>query len=130
MLFKVQDDGSFGMFAFQTLESSWGVSVLDYGGLLVAARDYHQDPSNTVMYSCDEGGSWSSYKFFEQSLTIYGVITEPGETTTVVNLFGMETIGSGWEVVLVNFSEIFDRVCSAPQDYYSWSPYDEVRTVY
>lgn len=128
VLFK--GDSSFHSFAFQTLESSWGVSVLDHGGLLVAARDYHQDPSNIVMYSCNEGGSWSSYQFFNQTLTVYGVITEPGETTTVVNLFGVQPPGiNGWEVVLLNFSMIFDRVCSVPGDYYYWSPYDEVRAV-
>ena len=25
----------------ETLAESWGISVLDYGGLMVAARDYH-----------------------------------------------------------------------------------------
>ena len=124
----MQHDSFFDSLAFQTLESTWGVSVLDHGGLLVAARDYHQDQSNALMYSCDEGGSWSSYTFYDQFLTIFGVITEPGETTTVVNLFGVESQQRGWEVVLVNFSQIFDRMCIQPQDYYSWSPYDEVRT--
>ena len=69
----------------QTLEGSWGVSVLDQGGLMVAARDYHQNPSTELMYSCDEGMTWTSYHFKPSgNMTVFGVLTEPGEFTTTV----------------------------------------------
>lgn len=67
-----------------TLQGSWGVTVADHGGLLVAARDYHQTASNELRYSCSEGLSWNSFIFSSTSMTVYGVVTEPGEHTTTV----------------------------------------------
>ena len=68
----------------QTLNGSYGVTVVDHGGLLVAADDYHKEPSSVLLYSCDEGLSWSSYTYSTTDMTVYGVITEPGEETTTV----------------------------------------------
>ena len=67
-----------------TLQGSWGVTVVDHGGLLVAARDYHYVPSTELRYSCNEGISWNSFHFGSTGMTVYGVITEPGEHTTTV----------------------------------------------
>ncbi|CAI7997761.1 Sortilin-related receptor (Fragment) [Geodia barretti] len=48
----------------QTLKGSWGVGVADHGGLLVAAKDYHQtDQSSVLQYSCNEGYSWNTFHF-------------------------------------------------------------------
>ena len=68
----------------QTLPGSWGVTVLDHGGLLVAADDYHKLPSKVLKYSCDEGLSWNDFTYTSTNMTVYGVITEPGEETTTV----------------------------------------------
>lgn len=67
-----------------TLQGSWGVTVVDHGGLLVAAKDYHQTPSTQLRYSCNEGISWSDFIFSETGMTVFGVVTEPGEHTTTV----------------------------------------------
>lgn len=108
----------------QTLQGSWGVTVADHGGLLVAAKDYHRTPSTELRYSCDEGISWSSFAFTTTNMTIYGVLTEPGEHTTTVSLYGVTGPGSHtWDVVTVNFSSIFPRTCSW-SDYYYWRPWD------
>ncbi len=61
--------------------------MADHGGLLVAASDYHGDPSSTIMYSCNEGVTWQSYDFSNfniGNMIVFGVLTEPGEHTTVV----------------------------------------------
>ena len=68
----------------QTLSGSWGVTVADHGGLLVAADDYHKDPSTVLKYSCNEGLSWSDYTYTNAEMTIFGITTEPGEETTTV----------------------------------------------
>ena len=47
----------------ETLAGSWGVNVADHGGLIVAARDYHQEMSSELMYSCNEGYTWTSFRF-------------------------------------------------------------------
>ena len=64
------------------------MSVLDLGGLIVAAKDYHNDPaeSRAIMYTCDEGLSWSELTFTNENVRVFAVITEPGETTTVARL--------------------------------------------
>ena len=38
-------------------------------------------------------------------------------------------MSSGWIVVYVNFTNIFTSVCRA-DDYYSWTPFDEVQCIY
>ena len=68
----------------QTLTGSWGVTVVDHGGLLVAADDYHKEPSRRLKYSCNEGISWDEYTYTDTETTIYGITTEPGEETTTV----------------------------------------------
>ena len=50
----------------------------------MAADDYHKDPSMVLKYSCDEGISWNDYTYTNTNMTIFGVITEPGEETTTV----------------------------------------------
>ena len=52
----------------ETLPGSWGVNVADHGGLMVAARDYHQESSTELKYSCDEGYSWDSFSFTQVKL--------------------------------------------------------------
>ena len=55
----------------QTLRDSWGVGVADHGGLLVAAKDYHQrDRSSVLKYSCDEGFTWNEFHFSSVSLRV------------------------------------------------------------
>ena len=52
----------------QTLAGSWGVNVADHGGLMVAAKDYHQEPSTVLKYSCNEGYNWTDFTFIDVSL--------------------------------------------------------------
>ena len=49
----------------ETLSGSWRVSVADHGGLMVTMRDYHQDMSTELMYTCDEGYSWQTFTFID-----------------------------------------------------------------
>ena len=69
-----------------TLQGSWGVTVVDSGGLLVAAKDFHQPASRELMYSCDEGLNWREFTFTESAggMVVHGVLTQPGEFTTTV----------------------------------------------
>ena len=61
--------------------------MVDHGGLLVAADDYHKDSSTVIKYSCNEGISWRNYTYTNVAMTVYGVITEPGEETTTVRYY-------------------------------------------
>jgi hypothetical protein len=107
----------------QTLKGSWGVGVADHGGLLVAAKDYHQtDQSSVLWYSCNEGYSWNTFHFSSSSAVIYGVITEPGHHTTVMSLYGQTTRGQ-WRVFTIDFRAVFERECR-DSDYIQWMPWD------
>jgi hypothetical protein len=112
----------------QTLAGSWGVNLADHGGLMVAARDYHEEESMELKYSCDEGYSWTDFQFINQTITVFGVITEPGHHTTVASLYGGPWRTSSqfeWTVVTVDFAGIFSRSCG-DSDYYDWRPWDVV----
>ena len=80
-----------GVSWMQTLAGSWGITVADHGGLLVAVRDYHQSPSDSLKYSCDEGSSWTDFRYTATNMTVYGVLTEPGEETSIIRWFTIDT---------------------------------------
>ena len=108
----------------QTLVSSWDAQIIDHGGLLVAAKDYHQSDETYIMYSCDEGLSWVKFNFTTTPTVIWGVVTEPGETTTEVALFGSEDRSNPeWAVIAINFTSVFQRKC-ASSDYWDWAVSD------
>ena len=76
------------------------------------------------MYSCNEGLSWVNFTFTNVSTVIWGVVTEPGETTTEVTLFGSEDRSSlGWAIISINFTGAFQRKC-ASNDYWAWAVSD------
>ncbi|XP_065920049.1 VPS10 domain-containing receptor SorCS1-like [Dysidea avara] len=113
----------------QTLNGSWDAEIIDHGGLLIAAKDYHQEDDTTIKYSCNEGISWNDFTFTTTPTVIWGIITEPGETTTEVTLFGSEnrTVATDteleWAIVSINFFNVFQRNCSN-SDYQDWAVSD------
>ena len=108
----------------QTLVSSWDIQIIDHGGLLVAAKDYHQVEETYIMYSCNEGLSWVNFTFTTTPTVIWGVVTEPGETTTELALFGSEDRSNPeWAVISINFTSVFERKC-ASSDYWDWAVSD------
>ena len=110
----------------QTLASSWDAQIIDHGGLLVAAMDYHQlhVDETYISYSCDEGRNWVNFTFTDTSTVIWGVVTEPGETTTQVALFGSEDLSHPeWAIISINFTAVFERKCRS-SDYWQWAVSD------
>lgn len=65
----------------------------------------------------------------QTDITVFGVLTEPGEHTTVISLYGVEfSTSSTWVVVTVDFKNIFNGNCT-DSDYYEWLPWDDVRSI-
>ncbi|KAK8747660.1 hypothetical protein OTU49_016520, partial [Cherax quadricarinatus] len=56
-------------------------------------------------------------------LRIYGLMTEPGENTTIFTLFGSKSDKHHWIIVKVDMKSVFKYQCSA-DDYKTWSPSD------
>ena len=59
---------------------------------------------------------------------MFGVITEPGEHTTNISLYGIETREGSWVVITLDFDPIFHRDC-ADDDYYEWRPWNDVTII-
>ena len=109
----------------------------DHGGIIVAVRMYRADAPTTdlvsfpcsasvneeaarglinsisiqwQLYTTDEGKTWYTHKFVDEPMRIYGLITEPGENTTVFTLFGSKSGSSHqWVIVTVDFKSAFGK---------------------
>jgi len=53
-------------------------------------------------YSLDEGETWNSYAFSSDKLIVYGLLTEPGEKTTIFSIFGSRAVTHSWMVIKVD----------------------------
>ena len=62
-----------------------------------------------VRYSYDEGATWTMHTFSRTKMFVYGILTEPGEHTTVFTIFGSLPSNHSWVVVYVNLKPIFSK---------------------
>ncbi|KAK7863063.1 hypothetical protein R5R35_006484 [Gryllus longicercus] len=124
-----------GLFLSTDAGLSWRQVLLDYyffnmgdhGGVLVALRYYKaHGETRSLLYSKDEGKTWDSLFISKEELRMYGLMTEPGENTTVFTLFGSEQGLHQWLIVKVDLRSIFERNCT-PDDYKPWSPTSPAR---
>ncbi len=60
-------------------------------------------------YSWDEGETWTPYKFSEEEYRIYGILTEPGEKTTIFSVFGSRSAKHSWIIIKVDLKSIFSK---------------------
>ena len=58
-------------------------------------------------YSLDEGDTWNTHKFIDEPMRVYGLITEPGENTTVFTMFGSKLGTHQWVIVTVDLRAAF-----------------------
>ncbi|XP_046384462.1 sortilin-related receptor-like isoform X2 [Ischnura elegans] len=97
----------------------------DHGGVLVAVRYFKSlDETRELMYSTDEGVTWKSYEFYRDDLRVYGLMTEPGENTTIFTMFGSAKGHHQWLIVKVDLRNAFSKPCTK-DDYKYWSPSSE-----
>ncbi|XP_068742839.1 VPS10 domain-containing receptor SorCS1-like isoform X2 [Montipora capricornis] len=94
----------------------------DHGGILAAVSLWFG--TKKVWYSCTEGKEWKSIPLDNQ-VKVYGMVTEPGETKLIVNLFGQyDKTNFQWLSVKLNFTTVLNRKCQQ-ENYTRWSPNDE-----
>ena len=110
----------------QVLQGNYYYNIGDHGGIIVAVKYFKTEgPTNTLEYSTDEGITWHQHKFYEEKLRIFGLITEPGENTTIFTMFGSRQDSSqatiDWLIIKVDLSKVFERDCN-DNDYKHWSP--------
>ncbi|KAM7158173.1 VPS10 domain-containing receptor SorCS2 [Molossus nigricans] len=102
----------------QVFEEEHHILYLDHGGVIVAIKD-SSIPLKILKFSTDEGLTWSTYNFTDTSVFVDGLLSEPGEETLVITIFGHISYRSDWELVKVDFRPSFPRTCSE-EDYSSW----------
>ncbi|CAI8011178.1 Sortilin-related receptor [Geodia barretti] len=90
---------------------------------MVAAKTYHQN-SPWSSSTAARGLQLEGFHLSSTDITIYGVVTEPGQHTTIMSFYGGSWDDFKWTVITVDFANIFPRQCD-DQDYYDWRPWDE-----
>ncbi|XP_068110700.1 sortilin-related receptor [Hyperolius riggenbachi] len=123
--------GKINLYISSSAGARWRESLLgphyctwaDHGGVLMAIAQGVE--TNQLKYSTNEGESWKSFNFSDSTLIVYGLLTEPGEKSTVFTIFG-SYIGAGhsWVIIQVNTSDALGVPCT-DSDYKLWSPSDE-----
>uniref|UniRef100_A0A5F9DAM4 Sortilin-related receptor n=1 Tax=Oryctolagus cuniculus TaxID=9986 RepID=A0A5F9DAM4_RABIT len=98
---------------------TWG----DHGGIIMAIAQGME--TNELKYSTNEGETWKAFTFSEKPVFVYGLLTEPGEKSTVFTIFGSnkENVHS-WLILQVNATDALGVPCTE-NDYKLWSPSDE-----
>lgn len=98
---------------------TWG----DHGGIIMAIAQGTE--TDELKYSTNEGETWKTFIFSEKPVFVYGLLTEPGEKSTVFTIFGSnkENVHS-WLILQVNATDVLGVPCTE-NDYKLWSPSDE-----
>ncbi|XP_016051355.1 PREDICTED: VPS10 domain-containing receptor SorCS2 [Miniopterus natalensis] len=102
----------------QVFEEEHHILYLDHGGVIVAIKD-SSIPLKILKFSVDDGVTWSTYNFTDTSVFVDGLLSEPGEETLVITIFGHISYRSDWELVKVDFRPSFPRMCGE-EDYSAW----------
>uniref|UniRef100_A0A8C8B8G3 VPS10 domain-containing receptor SorCS2 n=1 Tax=Otus sunia TaxID=257818 RepID=A0A8C8B8G3_9STRI len=102
----------------QVFEEEHHILYLDHGGVIVAIKDT-SIPLKILKFSIDEGQTWSTHNFTSTSVFVDGLLSEPGDETLVMTVFGHISYRSDWELVKVDFRPSFPRECM-DDDYESW----------
>ncbi|XP_017882694.1 sortilin-related receptor-like [Ceratina calcarata] len=111
-----------GLNWIQVLKDYYFFNMGDHGGLLVAVKYFKsRGETRDISYSIDEGETWQTYQFNEKMLRVYGLMTEPGENTTVFTMFGSTSGQHQWLIIKVDLRNVFERNCTE-DDFKFWSP--------
>nr|XP_023681206.1 VPS10 domain-containing receptor SorCS2 isoform X2 [Paramormyrops kingsleyae] len=102
----------------QVFEEEHHILYLDHGGVIVAIKDT-SIPLKILKFSIDEGRTWNVHNFTSTSVFVDGLLSEPGDETLVMTVFGHISYRSDWELVKVDFRQSFPRQCTEA-DYDSW----------
>ncbi|XP_066429423.1 VPS10 domain-containing receptor SorCS2 [Eleutherodactylus coqui] len=103
----------------QVFEEEHHILYLDHGGVIVAIKDT-SIPLKILKFSVDEGYTWSVHNFTSTPVYVDGLLSEPGDETLVMTVFGHFGYRSDWELVKVDFRPSFFKECTE-EDYDSWN---------
>ncbi|KAK9524407.1 hypothetical protein VZT92_016804 [Zoarces viviparus] len=102
----------------QVFEEEHHILYLDHGGVIVAIKDT-SIPLKILKFSIDEGRTWTIHNFTSTSVFVDGLLSEPGDETLVMTVFGHISYRSDWELVKVDFRQSFPHQCTE-SEYELW----------
>lgn len=114
-----------GLSWIEVAKGSHIYEVADHGGIIVLAND--RIATNSLLFSWNEGGNWTGFKFWKHHMEVENVITEPRGAGQEFIVYGRRK-GKG-VVVHVDFSTVHKRRCegadspgAADSDFESYTP--------
>ena len=80
-------------------------------------------PTDSLMFSLDEGSSWSTYKFSDTLIKIKNIITVPSDTSRKFNIIASPPVASGLNglTIQIDFSQVLTTACKE-SDFVWWEP--------
>lgn len=112
-----------GMTWKQVQKGVWTWQYGDQGSLTVLVKQWRADNevrTNHVLYSTDEGKTWSKYEFAKEDMAVYDITSQrAGSSRNFVLWCGNEK----GDIVAVNvdFTGLASKQCEL-EDYYIWTP--------
>ncbi|KAF7373252.1 Sortilin [Mycena sanguinolenta] len=101
----------------------------DSGSIVVMAND--EEPTDHVLFSTNEGLTWSHYRFSDDKIRVRSIMTVPADTSRKFLLLGHSSSSSSHLAVFIDFSALTSRQCvidvddPGHDDFELWSPSDE-----
>ena len=109
-----------GLSWHQVLQGNYYYNIGDQGEVLVVVKYFKTEGfTNEIMYSTDEGLNWKSHQFYPTPMRIFGLITEPGENTTIFTMFGTKFQPGksiDWIIIKVDLSSVFKITRISPRN--------------
>lgn len=86
----------------------------DHGSVLTAVKYYKtRGETRDILYSTNEGESWNNISFTDEEIRLYGLMTEPGENTTIFTMFGSLPEEHQWIIVKIDMRSVFEKKCTS-----------------
>ncbi|RUS78213.1 hypothetical protein EGW08_014027, partial [Elysia chlorotica] len=99
-------------------------ATADQGGIIAAI--HLQRITDELIYSIDDGDTWESFTFSSAPMRVYGLLTEPGENTTIFTVFGSPATHHSWTIIQVDMKDVFEGKKCQDSDYKMWSVKDDM----
>ena len=93
-------------------------TFMDSGAITIAVQMNPYTPQNQLHFSTTEGLRWQNVQFAQDKINVDAILTEPGELTSVVTIFGHTSWQKPWQIFTVNMTEQAEN-CQ-DKDYINW----------
>lgn len=101
------------------LQGRFVTTFLDSGAITIVIQMNPYTPRKTLHFSTTEGRDWKPIQFSHELISVDAILTEPGELTKIVTIFGHVTWTKPWQIYTVNLTTLA-QACTQT-DYQNWT---------